>query len=150
MLFFVDFAWQNAKTLQTSSAALNFMKTVSFMQSNFGDKPVRTNETGRVTFDKTRLPGANDRHGAIDFGNVVVGVATARVLRKARGAGGAAPRVTDLYGPSVPIRPSHHITKSSLHKHDATPTWEQKRAILRAGFANDVKAYNVPSAYLLC
>lgn len=119
--------------------------------SNLVDKPVRTTETGRVTFDKTRLPGANDRHRAIDFGNVVVSVATARVLRNLRDAGGERHRrVTDLYGPSVPIRPSHHITKSSLHQHDATAACEHNQAILRAGFANDVKAYNVPSSCVQC
>lgn len=124
---------------------LNCVRTVSFTLSMFVDKPNGTTRTDRVTFDKTRLPGANDRHGypTLAMSSSVWQQRGYYVMRGTRGERHR--RVTDLYGPSVPIRPSHHITKSSLHKHDATPTCEEKQAILRTGFANDVKAY-VPSA----
>lgn len=57
----------------------------------------------------------------LDFGSVAVSVATAQLrncgMRGTRGGGvGLLTRI----GPPVPIRPSHHITKSPLHKHDAT------------------------------
>lgn len=62
-----------------------------FCVRKLADKPVETNETSGISFDKTRLLSAKDRHRAINFGNVVVGVATVRYYVRYGTRGGAPP-----------------------------------------------------------